>query len=91
MQNRVARGTGRYDGDYDRIARLFHLRHRRGVSLSEAILCTWDFGWRFPFWISGVLLVIGLVIRFCVPEMREFLEGNRTFASRKERPRDAGS
>ncbi|MGF6597299.1 MFS family permease [Paraburkholderia sp. GAS448] len=41
-----------------------------------------DFGWRIPFWISGVLLVIGLVIRFGVPETREFLEANRAVASR---------
>ncbi|RAR54259.1 putative MFS family arabinose efflux permease [Paraburkholderia unamae] len=44
-----------------------------------------DFGWRIPFWISGVLLVIGLVIRFGVPETRDFVEANRALETRTER------
>ena len=48
-----------------------------------------DSGWRIPFLISGVLLVVGLLIRFGVPETREFIEANRTdgrAVARRETP-----
>jgi MFS family permease len=36
-----------------------------------------DFGWRVPFYASGVLLVFGLLIRMGVPETRDFVEANQ--------------
>ncbi len=36
-----------------------------------------DYGWRIPFLASGVLLIVGLLIRFGVPETPDFIEANK--------------
>jgi len=37
-----------------------------------------DFGWRLPFLLSGLLLVVGLLIRMGVPETHDFIEANKS-------------
>ncbi|MDF3079984.1 MFS transporter [Burkholderia sola] len=37
-----------------------------------------EFGWRVPFYASGVLLVFGLLIRMGVPETKDFVEANQS-------------
>ncbi|WP_206997664.1 MFS transporter [Trinickia mobilis] len=41
--------------------------------------------WRIPFLASGVLLIFGLIIRFGVPETRDFIEANKS-VDRKKSP-----
>ncbi|OYD60186.1 UNVERIFIED_ORG: putative MFS family arabinose efflux permease [Burkholderia sp. CF145] len=36
-----------------------------------------NYGWRIPFLASGVMLVVGLLIRFGVPETPDFIEANK--------------
>jgi len=36
-----------------------------------------DYGWRIPFLASGVMLVVGLLIRFGIPETADFIEANK--------------
>jgi len=42
------------------------------TEMEQEALMSW--GWRIPFLMSGVLMIVGLVIRFGVPESPEFTE-----------------
>lgn len=48
-----------------------------------------DFGWRLPFLLSGLLLVVGLLIRMGVPETRDFIEANKKADRAKSPIREA--
>lgn len=42
-----------------------------------------EYGWRIPFLASGVLLVVGLIIRMGVPETPDFIEANKNLKDRR--------
>lgn len=53
--------------------------------LGEEAMLAW--GWRIPFLVSAVLLLIGLIIRFKIDESPEFLRARARRESRTERSR----